>query len=168
MKKGFFFIVGVGILFVMGNAYGETFDTFRGLKWGADRNSISGLIVGPQKDNVEAYTREEKKSVGEVDVENIYYFFHRGKFGGALITFRGSRNSSAIKESLHQKYGPSLPDSSAEKLIWELKDLKVIFQYANSDQSGSIEYYFKPIVQQREEEKTKAQQQDTQKRMNDL
>ena len=169
MKKGFLFILAVGVLFFLGNAQGETFDTFRGIQWGEDQKSLSGLLPGPHRENVEVFTREEKKTVGEIEVENIYYLFYKGKFGAAIITFRGSRNSSSLKEALHQKYGPwQKPEPSAEKFVWDLKDLKIIFQYMDKDESGGIDYFFKPVVQQREEDKAKAGQRDNQKRIDDL
>jgi hypothetical protein len=169
MKKGFLFILGAGVLFFLGNARGETFDSFRGVQWGADQKSLSGLLPGPHRENVEVFTREEKKTVGEIEVENIYYLFYRGKFGAAMITFRGSRNSSSLQETLHQKYGPSQkPEPSAGKFVWELADLKILFQVADQDHSGSIDYFFKPVVQQREEDKAKAGRQDTRKRIDDL
>ena len=169
MKKGFLFILGAGVLFFLGNAQGETFDTFRGIQWGEDQKSISGLLPGPHRENVEVFTREEKRTVGEIEVENIYYLFYKGKFGAAMITFRGLRNSSSLKEALHQKYGPwQKPEPSAEKFVWDLKDLKIIFQYMDKDESGGIDYFFKPVVQQREEDKAKAGRQDTRKRSDDL
>ena len=169
MKRGFLFIVGAAVLFLLGNAHGETFDTFRGIRWGVDLKSLSGLVAGAKKENVEVYTREEAKSVGTIEVENIYYLFHRGKFGAAIIVFRGAKNSSLLEQTLHEKYGPSQrPDPSVQKMIWNLKDLKIIFQYGQKGESGSIEYFFKPIVQQREEEKRKAGEQEIQKRMDDL
>jgi hypothetical protein len=169
MKKGFLFILGAGVLFFLGSARGETFDTFRGIKWGEDQKSLSGLLPGPQREKVEVFTREEKKTVGEIEVENIYYLFYKGKFGAAIITFRGTRNSSSLKEALHQKYGPSQkPEPAAEKFVWELTHLKILFQYAGQDESGSIDYFFKPVVQQREEDKAKAGRQDNRKRIDDL
>jgi hypothetical protein len=169
MKKGFFFILAAGVLFFLGNAQGETFDTFRGIKWGEDQKSLSGLLPGPHRENVEVFSREEKKTVGEIEVENIYYLFYKEKFGAAMITFRGSGNSSSLREALHQKYGPSQKsEPSAGKLIWELTDLKILFQYADKDESGSIDYFFKPVVQQRDEDKAKAGRQDARKRIDDL
>ena len=95
--------------------------------------------------------------------------FYKGKFGAARIIFQGASNSSILKETLHQKYGPSQkPEPSAEKFVWELTDLKILFQYAAKDESGSIDYFFKPVVQQREEDKAKARQRDNQKRIDDL
>jgi hypothetical protein len=169
MKKRFLFILGAGVLFFLGNARGETFDTFRGIKWGEDQKSLSGLRPGPQRENVEVFTRDEKKTVGEIEVEEIYYLFYKGKFGGAMITFRGSRNSSSLKQALQQKYGPwQKPEPSAETFVWELTDLKILFQYADKDESGSIDYFFRPVVQKREEDKANARRRDTRKKLDDL
>ena len=40
--------------------------------------------------------------------------------------------------------------------------------FLDKDKSGSFDYFFKPIVQQREEDKEKARQRDNQKRIDDL
>ena len=169
MRKGIYLILGAYILWSWGAAFGETFNAFRGIPWGADKKDVPGLIAGPQRENVEVYTRNENKKVGDIDVQSIYYMFYKGKLGAASILFQGASNSSNLKEGLQQKYGRGeKPDPSAGKLIWELKDLKIIFQDGDKDKSGSIDYFFKPIVQQREEDKAKAGQRDNQKRIDDL
>jgi len=169
MRKGIFLVLGAYILVYWGTAFGETFETFRGIQWGADKKEVPGLTAGPQRENVEVYTRNENKKVGDIEVESIYYLFYKGKFGAAIITFRGSRNSSSLKEALHQKYGPSQkPEPSGGTFGWELPHLKILFQYADKDESGSIDYFFRPVVQEREKDKAKASRQDTRKKLDDL
>ena len=130
---------------------------------------MSGLIAGPQRENVEVYTRNENKSIGDIEVESIYYLFYKGKFGAAMINFQGGSRFSILKEALRQKYGTEeKPDVSVEKYRWDLTDLKIILSFSPGKESGSIEYYYQPIVQQREKDKSKAGQQDTQKRIDDL
>jgi hypothetical protein len=169
MRKGVYFILGAYILGFWAAAFGETFETFRGIQWGADKKEVPGLLAGPQRENVEVYTRNENKKVGDIEVESIYYMFYKGKFGAAMITFQGDSHFSILKEALRQKYGPAgKPDPSAEKYIWDLTDLKIILSFSPAKASGSIDYFFQPIVQQREKDKTKAGQQSTQKRVDDL
>lgn len=169
MRKGIFLILGAYILGFWGVASGETFESFRGIQWGADRKEVSGLIAGPQRENVEVYTRNENKSIGDIEVESIYYLFYKGKFGAAMINFQGGSRFSILKEALRQKYGTEeKPDVSVEKYRWDLTDLKIILSFSPGKESGSIEYYYQPIVQQREKDKSKAGQQDTQKRIDDL
>ncbi len=169
MRKGAYLILGAYILGFWGAAFGETFETFRGIQWGADKKEVSGLLAGPQRENVEVYTRNENKKVGDIEVESIYYLFYKGKFGAAMITFQGDSHYSILKEALRQKYGPGeKPDPSAEKYTWDLTDLKIILSFSRAKASGTIDYFFQPIVQQREKDKTKAGQQSTQKRIDDL
>ncbi len=169
MRKGVYFILGAYILGSWTAAFGETFETFRGIPWGADKKEVSGLLAGPQRENVEVYTRNENKKVGDIEVESIYYMFYKGKFGAAMITFQGDSRFSILKEALRQKYGPAgKADPSAEKYVWDLTDLKIILSFSPAKASGSIDYFFQPIVQQREQDKTKAGQQSTQKRIDDL
>jgi hypothetical protein len=167
MKKVFFVLLGAWVFFGVNPAQGEAFDTFRGIKWGEDRKAVSGLLAGPQRAGVEVYTREEKKTVGDIEVENIYYLFYRDKLGAAMITFGGASNFAALKEALREKYGPAAkPEPATEKFVWDLKDLKIILHFLQ--ESGSIDYFFKPVAQQREEDKTKTRQNEKQKRIGDL
>lgn len=169
MRKVFFVFLGVWILFWANTARGETFDTFRGIKWGEDRKAVSGLLAGPQRAGVEVYTREEKKIVGDIEVENIYYLFYREKLGAAMITFGGASNFATLKEALREKYGPAeKPEPLTEKYVWDLMDLKIILHFLEEKGSGSIDYFFKPIAQQREEDKSKAKRKENQKRISDL
>jgi hypothetical protein len=169
MRKVFFVFLGVWILFWANPARGETFDTFRGIKWGEDRKAVSGLLAGPQRAGVEVYTREEKKIVGDIEVENIYYLFYREKLGAAMITFGGASNFATLKEALREKYGPAeKPEPLTEKYVWDLMDLKIILHFLEEKGSGSIDYFFKPIAQQREDDKSKAKRKENQKRISDL
>jgi hypothetical protein len=169
MRKGSIAIFGLLILLPFSAAQGQTFETFRGIKWGEDKKAISGLIAGAQGVSVEVYTREEKKTIGKIEVEDIYYMFYKEKLGAARIVFRGSSNSTSLKDALRQKYGPGeKPESTAEKYEWDLKDLKIIYQYSGRNENGSIDYFFKPIVQQRDEDKTKDRQKEIKERIDDL
>jgi len=169
MGRKFFLFFGPCLLLLWGLAIGETFETFRGIQWGTDKNNLSDLIAGPQRENVEVYTRKEPKKVGNIEVENIYYMFYKDKLGAAMITFQGTSISTRLKEALSQKYGPAeKPDPSAEKYIWDLGDLKILFNFLPTNESGSIEYYFKFIVQQRDEDKTKTKKDTERKMIDDL
>ena len=169
MRKGVYFILGAYTLGFWAAAFGETFETFRGIQWGADKKEVSGLTAGPQRENVEVYTRNENNKVGDIEVESIYYLFYKGKFGAAMINFQGDLRFSILKDALRQKYGTwQRPDASVEKYIWDLTDLKIILSFSPGKESGSIDYFYQPIVQQREKDKTKASQQNTRKRIDDL
>ncbi len=158
MARTIFFLLGPCILLLGGLASGETFEMFRGVRWGADKNVISDLIPGPQKENVEVYTRKEPKKIGDIEVESIYYVFYKDKFGAAMINFQGASIAAKLKEALIQKYGAAeKPDPSAEKFIWNLSELRILFTFLPKDENGSVEYYFKPIVQQRQEDKAKTE-----------
>ena len=169
MRKGAYLILGAYILGSWGTASGETFETFRGIQWGADKKEVRGLTAGPQRENVEVYTRNENKKVGDIEVESIYYLFYKGKFGAAMINFQGGSRFSTLKEALRQKYGTGeRPDASVEKYVWDLTDLKIILSFSPVKESGSIDYFYQPIVQQREKDKSRTGQQDTRKRIDDL
>lgn len=169
MRKAIWVILGAYLLGFCGSASGENFETFRGIPWGADKKEVSGLIAGPQKEGVEVFTRNEKQKVGDIEVESIFYLFYKGKFGAAMITFQGNPRFSAIQGALRQKYGPGKkPDPSLEKYLWESEDLKITLSFSPAKDSGSVDYFFQPLVQQREKDKTKDDERKIQKRMDDL
>jgi hypothetical protein len=157
MKTGISFLMSALILLTSGIAGVQSAETFRGIPWGTDKKEITDLVEGPKKGEVETFTRGEQKRVGEIPVETIYYLFYKGKFGAAMIIFQGASNFSGLKDSLSQKYGPSkTADPLREEYSWDLEDLTIFFEYLPAQNKGSINYFFKPVVQQREEDRAKA------------
>jgi hypothetical protein len=60
-------------------------------------------------------------------------------------------------DGLSQKYGPSKTTDPVQKeYTWDLEDLTIFLEYSVVKNKGSINYYFKPLVQQREEDRAKA------------
>ena len=165
MKTGISFMVSAFIFLVLGIAAGETAETFRGIPWGADKKEFPDLVEGPKKGDVEAFTRAEPKKVGDIPVESVYYLFYRGKFGAAMIIFQGASNFSGLLDALSQKYGPAkIADRSDGEYAWEIEDMTIFFEYSKAKNRGSVNYFFKPLVQQREKDRAKARK----KAMDDL
>jgi hypothetical protein len=157
MKTGIFFIISALILLICGIAGVQSAETFRGIPWGTDKKELPDLVEGPKKGEAEAFTRSEQRKVGDISVENIYYLFYKGRLGAAMITFQGSSNFSSLLDALSQKYGPSKTTDLVQKeYTWDLEDLTIFFEYSAAKNKGSINYFFKPLVQQREEDRTKA------------
>ncbi|HSR12032.1 MAG TPA: hypothetical protein VLS90_11375, partial [Thermodesulfobacteriota bacterium] len=73
MKTGIPLFAAILLFLSFGDA--QSTETFRGLAWGMDKKEIAGLMEGPKKGEVEAFTRDEQKRVGEIFVGNIYYLF---------------------------------------------------------------------------------------------
>ena len=145
------------ILFIFGIAGVQSAETFRGIPWGADKKEVPDLVEGPKRAEVEAFTRSEQRRVGEIAVESIYYLFYKGKFGAAMILFQGPSNFSGLRGALSQKYGLGVKGGQLqEEYTWDLDDLSIYFEYSPVRKKGSINYFFKPLVQQREEDLAKA------------
>ncbi len=145
------------ILLIFGITGVQSAEIFRGIPWGADKREVPDLVAGPKRAEAEAFTRSEQKRVGDIEVDNIYYIFYKGKFGAAMIIFQGSSNFSGLKDALSQKYGPGRKaDQLQEEYNWTLEDLTIHFEYSAAKNKGSINYFFKPLVQQREEDRAKA------------
>ena len=157
MKTGISIVLSAFILLISGIAGVHSAETFRGIPWGTDKKEIPDLVEGPKKGEVETFTRGEQKRVGDIAVESIYYLFYKGRFGAAMIIFQGPSNFSGLKDSLSQKYGPSkTADPLREEYSWDLEDLTIFFEYSPAQNKGSINYFFKPLMQQREEDRAKA------------
>jgi hypothetical protein len=145
------------ILWIGGIAVVQSAETFRGIPWGTDKKEVADLVEGPKKGEGEAFTRDEQRKVGDITVENIYYLFYKGKFGAAMIFFQGASNFSGLRDALSQKYGSSnTVDPLREEYTWDLEDLTIFFEYSQAKNEGSINYFFKPLMQQREKDRTKA------------
>jgi hypothetical protein len=165
MNTGICFMMSVLILLLSGVAGGQSAETFRGIPWGTDKREVPDLVEGPKKGEVEAFTRAEQRKVGDIPVETIYYLFYRGKFGAAMILFQGPSNFAGLKGALSQKYGASkTADPLREEYTWDLEEMTIFFEYSTVDKKGSINYFFKPLVQQRKEDLAKARK----KAMDDL
>ena len=157
MKTGIFSILLALIFWTAGIAEVQSAETFRGIPWGTDKKEVTDLVEGPKKGEVETFTRGEQRKVGDIAVENIYYLFYKGKFGAAMIIFQGASNFSGLREALSQKYGPSkTADPLRGEYAWDLEDLTIFFEYSAAKNEGSINYFFKPIAQQRAEDRAKA------------
>ena len=157
MKTGIAFILSALMLLTFGIAGGQSAETFRGIPWGTDKKELPDLVEGPKKAEVETFTRAEQRRVGDIAVENIYYLFYKGKFGAAMIIFQGPSNFSGLRDALSQKYGPSkTADPLRGEYAWDLEDLTIFFEYSAARNKGSINYFFKPLMQQREEDRGKA------------
>ncbi len=156
MKIGFSLFM-VLIFLASGIPGGQAAESFRGIPWGTDKKELSDLVEGPKKGEVESFTREEQRRVGDIAVGNIYYLFYKGKFGAAMIMFQGPANFTGLRDALAQKYGPSkTSDPLRGEYTWDLEDLTIFFEYSAADNKGSVNYFFKPIVHQREEDRAKA------------
>ncbi len=157
MKTGIAVILFVLIPWIGGIAEAQLSEAFRGIPWGTHKKDLTGLVEGPKRGDGEAFTRDEQRKVGDITVENIYYLFYKEKFGAAMILFQGASNFSSLKDLLSQKYGPSkTADPLREEYTWDLEDLTIFFEYSSAKNKGSINYFFKPIMQQREEDRAKA------------
>jgi hypothetical protein len=157
MKTGISFIMSALILLISGIAGVQSAETFRGIPWGTDKKEVPDLVEGPKKGEVEAFTRGEQRKVGDIAVENIYYLFYKGRLGAAMIIFQGPSNFSGLMDALSQKYGASkTADRVQGEYSWDLEDLTIFFEYSPAKNKGSINYFFKPLVQQREEDRAKS------------
>jgi hypothetical protein len=157
MKKGISFIMSALIFLIFGIAGVQSAEIFRGIPWGTDKKEIPDLVEGPKKGDGEAFTRSEQRKVGDIAVENIYYLFYKGKFGAAMIIFQGPSNFSGLRDALSQKYGPSkTADRVQGEYTWDIEDLTIFLEYSPAKNKGSINYFFKPIVQQRDDDRAKA------------
>jgi hypothetical protein len=132
----------------------EKWDNFRGIKWGANVTSISGLVpvqISPLSgvslemdwvgdvDSMRFYRREgEQLTIGMARLEQIIYGFYEGQFCYLRIETNGF--SDYLREAIFAKYGKGLLAGPEVGWIWYLDGgLNVTLNYKG------LEMKYRPI-----------------------
>lgn len=85
----------------------EGWDGFRGIKWGAQFNSISGMVVEEDFGNgTICYTRNVDKDLvlADVQVEKVFYCFFNGRFGWGTLLAKDGEDNKVLREILAKRY----------------------------------------------------------------
>jgi hypothetical protein len=85
----------------------EGWDGFRGIKWGTQFNSISGMVVEEDFGNgAICYTRDVDKNLvlAGVQVDKALYCFYKGRLGWGAMLFKGGQDNEILREILAKRY----------------------------------------------------------------
>ena len=133
MKKVTLSTLVLTILLMSGFAFAQTFnpgrepDGFRGIRWGTDISTLSGMehyrtseIGGTlpvdlwdldrgaliEKIDLEIYLKTgDELRIGGAELEKIEYGFWRGKFCEITVTTRGPENWVSLREAVFEEFG---------------------------------------------------------------
>jgi len=121
-------------------------EEFRGLKWGAETSSVSGLSQIADEGNLALYEKsDEPLKMGEVGLEQVIYGFYKGRFYMGMVYFPAA-GFKRIEEMLTRQLGqPAKPDNTPSKLIWDGDSVSVLLTLGESSDQGRLVYIFKPI-----------------------
>ena len=81
---------------------------FRGLLWGADLTSQTGLVpvTKPLPLPGTYFRTDELLRLGQAELRSVAYYFPKGKLTGVGIVFEGQDNFFLLKDHLIEHYGP--------------------------------------------------------------
>jgi hypothetical protein len=82
-------------------------DGFRGIKWGTDVATLSGMkCLSPAQLGLKTYVKmPEDLKIEGVNFEEIFYLFQEDKFFGVLAVTSGYINCLKLESALFKKYG---------------------------------------------------------------
>ena|SRR5208337_2990135 len=119
-------------------------DNFRGVKWGAEVSSVSGLNQVASDGDLVFYEKSgDQLQIEEMRLDQVIYGFHKGRFYIGMAYFPAA-GFKRMQEIMTRRLGqPSKPDNTASELIWDSDNVSVLL--TQSDSSGRLVYMYKPI-----------------------
>jgi hypothetical protein len=105
-------------------------DGFRGVKWGAHINDLSGLEYWSQEKGITYYTKKgDCPEIGGINLSAVLYGFRRSRLVCVNLIMDGGKNFSMLERALSDRFGKAtaLPSDSekGKKFAW-MKDVTVI------------------------------------------
>jgi hypothetical protein len=120
-------------------------NAFRGIAFGSPIEEVTskGWDLTPVNDSngdkpkLQAYIRnDEKKSLGDINCQEITYYFLNGKFFGVLLQTADSTQTEILKEALSTKRGKPFPSNGG--LVWVGQNSSVILRLNESSSEGTF------------------------------
>lgn len=117
---------------------------FRGLSWGADINSIDGMVevrTDPSYGGIIVYQREgDKMQIGAAELSAVEYHFWRGKLCSCIVKTEGSTNWYGLKEAVFKKYGKGIKSNPYIESYnwWNKRGMTVSLEYSEITQKGAL------------------------------
>ena len=130
-------------------------DGFRGTKWGTNISELTDmLVVESGKDTLFYCRKNDTMKIGDADIDQISYGFYKSRFFQVLVEYKGYVNSTKLKAILIGQYGkPEQPNQLMEKYFWSGGTVDIFFDYSEMSKRGNIYYAFRPIQQERANQK---------------
>ncbi len=162
MEKVKLLTVIVSLLLVSNFAMAEGFkpgsepDGFRGIRWGTDIRTLSGMKRLRIRrsglfQEIYTYTRKgDKLVIGSAKIETIKYDFWRGKFCDVWIYTKGYVNWCALKDAIFKKFGRGrkLELSGEEEYEWIGRKTRMLLDYDCIRKVGLLRICSRKILKQ--------------------
>jgi hypothetical protein len=119
-------------------------DGFRGIAWGTDISTLSGMVYDSQHTWAAGTTSFFRKkgndlSMGKTKLASIRYGFFEGKMSDVLIEARGRKNWLALKAACFEKYGQGFKENFyQENYRWSGKITSMILEYKEKEDRGTL------------------------------
>lgn len=98
----------------------ETWEGFRGLKWGQVIQEGEEFTKVDTDGDIDAFTRKgDKLTIGTANLKSIVYFVYDTRLMSVQIKAQGKQTFEYLKSTLASKYGRSIqPNEFIEKYFW--------------------------------------------------
>jgi len=122
-------------------------DGFRGIKWGTDISTLSGMeyvetLIGIKEFRIYK-KKNDKLKIGGANLEKIKYGFWRGKFCSINIYTEGYSNWLDLKEFIFEKFGQGCPvgeDGEIEDVwVWAGETIWMWLRYDKISKTGHLQ-----------------------------
>ena len=150
----FLLIISAGVA-IPALAFRNEPDAFRGIKWGTNISELNDMLVLESGKDTLYYTRRnDTMKIGDVDIDHISYGFYKSRLFVVLVEYNGHLNFTKLKAILIDQYGePHQPNQLMEKYFWSGGTVDIFFDYDEKSKNGNIYYAFRPIQQERANQK---------------
>ena len=161
MKKAIsLFIITLTIFFCQAQEFKalDEKNGFRDYKFGIPTEEISNLkLVEASKDSLtKVYSKtDDKKQIGEYDVENIYYSFYKNKLSFILLKTKGYLNSRGVLNVLVSLYGNGFQSNKyIEEYYWLGKVVTLSYKENSINNNATIIIQNNEIQNEKEADKS--------------
>ncbi|KKK57344.1 hypothetical protein LCGC14_3055400 [marine sediment metagenome] len=123
--------------------YNNEPDGFRGIKWGdALPDGMAKIGTEASFGGIDIYIRKgDKLTIGGAELEQVAYYFWRGKFISSAINTKDSGNWNALMDALKAKFGKGTQNNPyIEKYYWPGAKTNIYANYNEFSKEGSITF----------------------------
>lgn len=130
---------------------------FRDAQLEADTSAFRDLVLVEKNKNDQLYHRSgDKMTVGDAQLDEIAYFFHRGKLSSIKIGTKGYTNSKALLNALRAQYGfGERPNQYMEKYSWSTKRVLLVYE-ETSEGDAQVDFISKVMNQRQQQDEAHA------------
>jgi hypothetical protein len=138
-------VLGIAYLVISGTQKEPT--DFRGIKWGSDIRDLPDMKLLAEDGVLKFYEKtNDRKKIGEVDVDKIVYGFYKDRFYTVMIYYSSPASFERIRDTVSGDFGtPFQANESEKKLFWNGEHLSLLLNFDDAASTGRITYLFKPI-----------------------